>query len=66
MGEGNLAMIIGGKHAGELSAVDRIELTRGSAENVVWLKDGFSTTKSNVFVVGKKTPEIALPEVKAI
>ena len=61
----SLAMIIGGSHMGEIAVIDAHEKTATSQENVVSFKEGFRTTRHNVFVIGKKTPEITLPEVKA-
>jgi len=64
--KGNMAMIIGGKHAGTIATIERYEVLRSPKPNVVWFKEGFSTTKNNVFVVGTKKPEITVPEVKAV
>jgi len=66
LAENNLAMIIGGRHAGEISLVERVEKVRRPSPNMIHLQDGFLTTKDNVFIVGTKSPEIALPEASAI
>ena len=58
----NLAMIIGGKHAGDIAEIEEIEITRNPKPNVVKLK-GFSTIKPYVFPVGKEKPVIELPRV---
>lgn len=62
---GNIAMLIGGKHKGELASIIDYEITRNPKPNIVHFEK-FSTTKNNVFVVGTKTPEIALPEVAVV
>ena len=58
----SLAMIIGGKHAGDIAEIEEIEITRNPKPNVVKLK-GFSTIKPYVFPVGKEKPVIELPRV---
>jgi small subunit ribosomal protein S4e len=64
--EGNVAYLIGGAHIGELGTVQGTEVTRSSSPNIVNFKDGFSTVKDYVFMVGEKASEIALPEVSSI
>ncbi len=64
--EGNVAMIIGGKHRGQIATIDRMETTRSSKPNIIHFKEGFSTVKKYAFVVGSKIPEVTLPEVSAI
>jgi small subunit ribosomal protein S4e len=61
--KGNVAMITGGRHTGEIGEIESMEITRSSKPNVVNLS-GFSTTKPHVFPVGKDKPLIKLPEVK--
>jgi len=63
--KGNVALLTGGSHPGTLQTVDTYLVRRGSASNIVTFKEGFSTIKENVFVVGEKTPEIKLMEAKA-
>ena len=61
--EGNLAMIVGGKHAGRLGTIKEIEIVRSSLPSRVKLeeeKKEFSTVKPNVFVIGNEKPEIKL------
>lgn len=65
MSSGNIAMLIGGKHKGELASIVNYEVTRNPKPNIVHFEK-FSTTKNNVFVVGTKTPEITLPEVAIV
>lgn len=63
--KGNLALLIGGSHPGSIQTIEDYRVRRGSASNLVAFKEGFSTVKENVFVVGDRTPEIRLLEVKA-
>ena len=62
--KGNVALLIGGSHPGSLQTIENYQVRRGSAPNLVTFKEGFSTIKENVFVVGEKTPEIKLLEAK--
>ena len=55
-------MIIGGKHVGQVSHVGSYQIIRGPRPNVVKLKEGFSTIKDYVYVVGQAEPEITIPE----
>lgn len=59
---GALAYISGGSHVGELARVDRVEVRNSSQPNRVHLKEGFSTIKEYVFVVGHTAPEVTLTE----
>ncbi len=58
--KGNLAMIIGGKHIGEIAEIQEIEKTHSPSPNLVHLKE-FSTIKPHVFPIGKNKPEIKIP-----
>jgi small subunit ribosomal protein S4e len=64
--KGSLVFLVGGSHPGTLQTVEGYEVRRGSSPNLVTFKEGFSTVEENVFVVGEKTPEIRLPEAKAV
>ena len=64
--EGNIAYMTGGAHIGQLGTVQELTVTRSSAPNLVKFKDGFSTVKDYVFIVGEGTSDIALPEVNAL
>jgi small subunit ribosomal protein S4e len=64
--EGCLAILIAGSHPGALVTVESFEVKRGSGQNLVGFKEGFSTVWDHVFVVGEKTPEVKLPEASAI
>lgn len=59
---GALAYVAGGTHVGELARIDRVEVRNSSQPNLVHFKEGFSTIKEYVYVVGDKTPEVTLGE----
>lgn len=59
---GVLAYVAGGTHVGELARVDRVEVRNSSQPNLVHFKEGFSTVKEYVYVVGQNTPEVTLAE----
>ena len=60
MEKGNLAMIIGGKHTGQIAEIEEVIITRSPLPNIVKLK-GFSTIKPYVFPIGKDKPLVQLP-----
>ncbi len=62
LGPGALAYVAGGTHVGELARVDRVEVRNSSQPNLVHFKEGFSTIKEYVFVVGEKAPEVTIGE----
>jgi small subunit ribosomal protein S4e len=62
LGANALAFIAGGSHVGELAKVERIEVLSSPVPNRVHFKEGFSTIKDYVFVVGTETPLVKLPE----
>ncbi|UCG68351.1 MAG: 30S ribosomal protein S4e [Thermoplasmata archaeon] len=64
--KGNVAIIIGGKHSGQIGTIENYKVIRGPKQNIVEFSEGFSTIKDHVFVVGKKTPEITVPEVSIV
>lgn len=66
LSKGSLALITSGSNVGETAVIDEYVITRLASENLVKFKDGTSTVKSNVFVIGAKVPEIELPEEAAI
>lgn len=66
LAKGNIALLVGGKHVGELARLEKYEKSRNPRENEVVFEEGFSTSLHNVFVVGKKSPEIKIPEVKIV
>lgn len=63
---GSTALITGGKHVGELAHVLAVQKTRNPRANVVTFKEGFSTDIDKVFVVGRETAEVKMPEVSAL
>ena len=66
LGAGATALITGGKHVGEIAHVLAVQKTRNPRANVVTFKEGFSTDVDKVFVVGKETSEVKVPEVSAL
>lgn len=59
---GNKAYLIGGSHIGQLCEIEAYEKTRNPKPNLLKFKEGFSTIKPYVFVIGGKTPLISVPE----
>lgn len=59
---GRLALVAGGSHVGELARVERVEVRNSSQPNRVHFKEGFSTIKEYVYVVGDNAPGITLGE----
>ena len=59
---GQLAYVAGGSHVGELARVERIEVLNSPQPNRVHFKEGFSTVKHYVFIVGEQAPQITFPE----
>jgi small subunit ribosomal protein S4e len=59
---GHLAYVAGGSHVGELARIEKVEVLNSPQPNRVQFKEGFSTVKQFVFVVGEATPQITLPE----
>ncbi len=59
---GQLAYLAGGTHVGELARIDRVEVVNSAQPNRVHFKEGFSTIKEYVFVLGEQAPQITLPE----
>jgi small subunit ribosomal protein S4e len=59
---GVLAYLAGGSHVGELARVERVEVRNSPQPNLVHFKEGFSTIKEYVFVVGEQAPEITVGE----
>ncbi len=63
---GNLALITGGAHSGELATIKEIKKVRSSMPNMVSLQStyDFETVEDYVFVIGKNTSEMELPDEK--
>ncbi len=60
--EGNLAMIVGGKHTGEIGTIKSINTVKSSKHNTVSISGeyDFETIEDFVVVIGEKEPEINL------
>ncbi len=61
--EGMMALIIGGKHIGEIDRIKEHEVIKGPQPNFVHFESGMTTIEDYVFVIGKDTPAIEVPEV---
>ena len=63
---GNVSMIIGGSHIGQIANIQEIETISSSKPNLAKMKGNkeFSTLSKYVFPIGKDKPVIELPEVK--
>ncbi len=59
---GHLAYVSGGSHVGQVGHVERVEVRNSSQANLVHFKEGFSTIKDHVFVIGDTSPQITLEE----
>ncbi len=59
---GSLAYVAGGSHVGEMARVERIEVRNSPQPNLVHFKEGFSTVKEYVYVVGEQAPGVTLGE----
>lgn len=57
---GNIALVIGGEHSGEIGKIKQIRKVRGSGTNMVVLSNEteFETIENYVFVIGETVPEI--------
>lgn len=64
--EGNLVMVVGGSHSGEVGAIKVIEVVRSSRPNRVIIsgKEDFETTVDHVFMIGRDKPAIKLGALK--
>lgn len=60
--QGSVALLIGGKHVGQVGNIAEVIVERSSRPNVVRFSEGFSTVQDYAFVVGKQKPVLALPE----
>jgi small subunit ribosomal protein S4e len=59
---GVLAFVAGGSHVGELARVEKVEVRNSSQPNLVHFKEGSSTIKEYVYVVGETTPAVTIAE----
>lgn len=57
---GNLALVVGGEHSGEIGKIKQIRKVRGSGTNMVVLSNEseFETIETYVYVIGETAPEI--------
>jgi small subunit ribosomal protein S4e len=64
--KGNVSMIIGGSHIGQIANIQDVNIIPSSKPNVAKMKGTgeFSTLQDYVFPIGKTKPVITLPEVK--
>jgi small subunit ribosomal protein S4e len=63
---GSLALLTGGAHVGEMATVAGFEEKKNPMPNLVKFKEGFSTIKPYVFIIGVTTPEIKVPQPEAL
>lgn len=61
--KGNIALVTGGKHIGEIGVIKDYEVVRGSQPNLVHFEEGISTVEKYAFVIGEDKPVIKIPEV---
>jgi small subunit ribosomal protein S4e len=59
---GNLAMVVGGQHSGEIGKIKEIREVKSSRHNTVTIsgEKDFETIENYVIVIGEDTPEIRL------
>ncbi|UCD14283.1 MAG: 30S ribosomal protein S4e [Thermoplasmatales archaeon] len=64
--KGNISMIIGGSHIGQIANIKDIQIVSSSKPNLAYMKGNkeFSTNTEYIFPIGKTKPIITLPEVK--
>ena len=64
--KGNVSMITGGTHIGQIASIDDVEMIPSSKPNLAKMKgeSEYSTLQKYVFPIGKHKPVIELPEVK--
>jgi len=64
--KGNIAMVTGGSHIGEIADIQDLQKNLSSKPNLARMKGktDFLTLQKYVFPIGKKSPVIELPEVK--
>jgi len=65
-GEGQMALVTGGNHIGELDTIKEYEVIRGTQPNFVHFESDITTVEDYAFVVGKDKPIIEIPEVGII
>lgn len=56
-----MVYVTGGAHRGTITQIRDVNVSRSYQENTVESKDNFTTTISNIFVLGKSSPDIRIP-----
>jgi small subunit ribosomal protein S4e len=64
--KGYMALLTAGSHVGEVRKVKGYIVSHNPKANMVEFEDGGSTVKDNVFIVGKDSPDVKLPEVSVL
>ena len=66
--KGNLSMIIGGSHIGEIASIEDLIIRPSSKSNIAKMKgkNEFSTHQEYIFPIGKNKAVISIPEVKIL
>jgi small subunit ribosomal protein S4e len=66
LAKGNISVIIGGSHIGEMANIQDLLTISSSKSNIAKMKgkNEFSTHQEYVFPIGRNKPVISLPEVK--
>ena len=64
--KGNISIIIGGSHIGEMANIQDLSTINSSKSNIAKMKgkNEFSTHQEYVFPIGRNKPVISIPEVK--
>ncbi len=64
--EGNLAVVVGGKHSGQTGKIKAIQFVRSSRPNRIIIsgEEDFETIADYVFMIGRDQPAIALGAVR--
>jgi small subunit ribosomal protein S4e len=64
--KGNISIIIGGSHIGEIANIQDLTIINSSKSNIAKMKGKkeFSTHQEYVFPIGRNKPVISIPEVK--
>ncbi len=64
--EGQMALVTGGDHIGEIGNIKEYEIVKGSQPNFVHFDSGITTVEKYVFIIGDEKPTIEIPEVGII
>lgn len=64
--EGNLAVVVGGKHSGQIGQIKAIHMVKSSRPNrvVISSEEEFETIVDYIFMIGKDQPAISLGAVR--